>query len=233
MVKKILREINVTCNTAVIYLEVLKLPTYIQHELSFKKRGYNKDGKIAISQAQQLVRVEDSKYQQYLFERALGGTNAKRLQALVNEYKKKLEEGTWKGFEKVIWKKQWKNQVEKLEELSKESKRLSAKIRSFSVDTLIQLEETMEKEEFIISMKELKKELMLLRNKIDDKLIIKGFHELRKPSKPFVILVRPQSKGRQKEMRFTFPMEIVNEINLPSGKHTKLKLKVVSMKVCK
>lgn len=228
IVKKILREINITCNTAIIYLQVLKLPNYIQRELSFRKRGYNKDGKIAISQAKQLVRVKDSKYQKYLFERALRGTNAKRLQALVNEYKKKLEEGTWKGFKKITWKKQWKSQVEKLEELSDSCKKLSSKIRSFSVDTLIQLEETLEKEEFNISMKELKKEITLLRDKIDDKLIIKGFHELRKPSKAFVIRVRPQSKGRN-DMRFTFPMEIINEINLPMGKKSKVKLKVVSV----
>jgi hypothetical protein len=229
--KKILREINITENSAVLYLQILKLPAYIQKELSFKKRGFNKDGKIAIAQAEQLVRVDDSTYQKYLFERALKGTNAKRLQALINEYKKKLEYGEWTGYAKKIMTgmSKIKNQAEKIDEISDISKKLSAKLRSFSIDTLIQLEETLEKEEFIISATELKREIILLRDRLDEKLAKKGIYAVRKNIKPFEILVRPQSKGRN-DMRFTFPMDIIRELNLPIGTKSKVKLQVIGVK---
>lgn len=231
VVKKILREINITENTAVIYLQILKLPKYIQKELSFKKRGFVTEGKISISQAEQLVRVDDRDYQKYLFERAIKGTNAKRLQALINEYKLKLERGEWKGFTKKTFNGMCKikDKMDKLEEISDICKKLSAKLRSFSIDTLIQLEETMEKEEFVISMKELKKELSLLGWRIDEKLITKGYHKINKDITPFEIDVHRQSKSRS-DMRFTFPMEIVRELNIPRGKSFKLKLKVVEVK---
>lgn len=244
LVDKILREINITCNTAVIYLEILKLPDYIQKELSFKKRGYNTDGKVSISQAQQLVRVEDKNYQKYLFQRAINGTNQKRLQALINEYKKKLEKGEWFGQKKIkrmIGANPFLvNQIVKAEEISKDCQKLSSRLRSFSIDTLRQLEETLEGEEFIVSMKELNKELILVRNRIYDKLADKGCEEIQKKILPFEIVVRPPTrkvtspKPKAKfEKRFTFPMEITKEINIPRGKSARIKMKIVGVEVIK
>ena len=231
IVDNILKSINVTCNTATTYLQILKLPRHIQKELSFKKKGYNRDGKIIVSQAEQLARVEDKDYQNYLFEKCLNGSNGKRIQALVNEYKRKLESGEWKGFtrRKQTGFTKIKSQVGKVEELSDLCKKLSAKLRSFNIDTLIQLDETLEKEEFIVSMRELKKEIIIVRDRINEKLTQKGFHEFKRDITIFELNVRPQSKKRNKEMRFTFPVNVAREINLPYGKSTKLKLKVVGI----
>jgi len=235
IVKKILREINITENTAVIYLQILKLPKYIQKELAFKKRGYNTDGKITISQAEQLVRVEDNNYQKYLFERALKGTNQKRLQALVNLYKEKIDKGEWKGVEKKYnHLPKIKNQMDKVDELASDCKRLSSRLRSFSIDTLRQLEETLEGEEFIISMQELDKELFLVRHRIKEKLADKGIQEINKKIFPFEVAVRsPIKNGIQSkhERRFTFPMEISKELNIPRGKSARVKLKVLGVEV--
>jgi hypothetical protein len=229
-VKKILRQINVTENTAIGYLQVLKLPVSMQREISWKKRGYDKDGKLTIGQAEQLCRVEDSEYQKYLFDRAITGVNQKRLQALVNEYKKKLEVGEWKGFPKKEYKGGGilKNPIEKSEELSALCKKLSSKIRSYSIDTLVQISETMEGEEFVASMKELKRELELLRNRIHEKLLEKGFFEIKKDVEPFDVDILPMKNRGM--MRFSLPMSVAREINIPFGKPTRIRLKVVAVK---
>lgn len=234
-VKQILRSINITENTAVVYLQALKLPSHMRKELSWKKKGYNTDGRLTIAQATQLVRVEDKEFQQYLFERCLLGQNQKRTQALVNEYKLQLENGTWKGFTKKYNQihKTLKNPVDKIEELSEMCGLFSAKLRSFKIDTLIVLDETMEKSLFIASMRELEGELTLCRNSIDEKLQQKGFHEFRKDIPAFEIEVCPQIREKRRktfhDLRFTFPSAVARELNLPHELKTKLKLKVVAI----
>lgn len=227
---KILKSIGISENNAVTYLLILKLPPQMRKALVFNKRGIIAEGKIVVKQAEQLVRVKDPKYQEYLFNKCLDGCSVKVTQALVNEHIKKVERGEWKGFTKKTYHHagKFKDDIQKMEFLSSECKRISARICSFKVDTLLKLEETMEKEEFISSMVDLKKQLELLNGRIEEKLKDKGYKPIKKEVDPFEVVFNFSEKKHH--FRYTFPMKIIKALGLTDKKKIFAKLKIVGIR---
>lgn len=225
---KILKSLAISENNATSYLSILKLPKYIQRCLIFSKRGMDRRGKILLKQAEQLVRIKDSKYQDYLFKKCLDGITAKSLQALADQYLKKIERGEWKGYESARNKTRFKDDIERLELVGEETRKLSQKISSFRVDTLIKLDETLEKEEFNAHMVDLKREIDLLSTRINQKLEAKGFKQVSEKIDQFEVKVNYSST--KNFYRMGFPIKIARQLNLSETKTEFLKIKIIEKK---
>ncbi len=224
---KILKSLGISENTVITYLVVLELPIHVRKCLRLNKRSISNEGKITVKQAEQLVRVKDPRYQEYLFGRAMEGATVKAIQANANLYIQKTERGEWKDFVKPKHNSlgKFKDDLKKLENLSEEARKLSARISSFRVDTLIKIDETLEKEEFISSSLDLKRQLELLLNRINEKLIDKGHKPVKEKIESFEIVV--SLAGGKKHFRYTLPMKIAKKLGLSKDKKEFLKLKII------
>ena len=224
--QEILKSIGISENNAVSYLTILKLPQHMKQKLIFSKRGINREGKLLIKHAEQLARINDPKYQQNLFIKCIEGKMVCRtLQATVDTHLKKVERGEWNGIKQSNLSHKFKDDLERLEELKKEMNKLSQKTASFKVDTLIKLDTTLEKEEFESSMIGLRKEMDLVANLINEKLIDKGM----KPIKQYVdeFEVRIKFQKHRAHFRTNIPMSICKKLNLSENKPEFLKFKIV------
>lgn len=229
---KILKSINVSENNAVTYLSILALPKEMKAVLCFNKKGKDFAEKISVKKAEQLARIKDEEFQKYAFERALfPRTTARHIQALADMYMKKVLAGEWKGFQKEPPKNlraNFKDDLDKVTELNESCNKLSAKLQSFRVDTLLKLEGSVEKMVFISTMLDLKKEIDCLRNRINEKLKEKGYEKVDENLDTFEVMISPQPKRDMS--RFTFPAGIKKALNLPSDEKSFIELKVVGVK---
>jgi len=233
--ERILRSIGVSSNNAMTYLSLLALPQEIKKALCFNKKGKEFTEKISVKKAEHLARIKDQEYQMFVFKKALGKrATGKYVQAMADMYVKKVNAGEWKGFQKkanmCVFNK-FKNELQKLEELSESSRKLSGNLASFRVDTLIKLEATIEKTLFISSMIDLKRELDTLRNRVNEKLRDKGYSEVKNNIDTFEVALSPMTNRDM--LRFTFPANVRKELNLPMDKPTAIELKVVGIKTNK
>lgn len=226
---KILKSIGISENNAITYLSILMLPSHMRRKLIFNKRGIIKDGKILVKQAEQLVRIKDPKYQEHLFQKALDGQQVKSMQAAVDSHLKKVERGEWSGVAQSNLMHKFKDDLERLEIISKDVKKCSQKISSFRVDTLIKLETTLEAEEFDSNIRGLGKELELLLNRINEKIIEKGMDPLDRKIEDFE--VRCKMSKTKSMFRVNIPMNIVKKLNFSKEEPEFLKLRIVGRRV--
>jgi len=229
-VQEIMKSVGISDNNAVTYLTILLLPKEIQKEICYKRQnGEFKEG-ISVKVGEQLARVKDAEYQYAIYEKAkYGKMTIRHIQALVDDYVKKVENGEWKGFvKKSLSLGKVKDEMDNLNSLSLEVMRLSKRITSFKVSSLLKLEATLEKTLFISVMSALKKEIEVLRNRINEKLTEKGFREVKKEIEFEVTLKKVE--GRRFEKRFTFPTSITKELNLPFSKNVIIKMKITGVK---
>jgi len=229
-VQEIMKSLGISDNNAVTYLTILLLPKEIQKEICYKRQnGEFKEG-ISVKVGEQLARIKDTAYQYAVYERAkYGQMTIRHIQALVDDYVKKVENGEWKGFvRKSLSLGKVKDEMNNLNSLSLECMRLSKRITSFKVSSLLKLEATLEKTLFINVMSGLKKELEVLRNRINEKLAEKGFREVKKEIEFEVTL--KQVERSKFEKRFTIPTSITKELNLPFSRNVIVKMKITGVK---
>jgi len=220
---KLLKTIGMSANNAISYLTVLKLPPKIQRMVSFNV--HNDQGersqRISIRMAYNIARVEDRQFQDYLFERAKQGYSARIVEALVNNYKLKVLKGEWAGFVKKT------NNVKVITaldkqlfiNLSQECGKLARKLNSWKIIKLSALSETMEKELFIASALDLRKEMRIVDNQLKKRLVEKGYVNVENKSdnEPFELRVKEMADGK-KNCRGTIPMRILIRLGLERGK---------------
>lgn len=96
--------------------------------------------------------------------------------------------------------------------------------------TLIKLEETFEKEEYVISLQNIKKQLELLLFNINDKLKNKGFQKISDFNKIEEIPISLHHADARHTFRYSFPMKTLKLLNLDLSKEISLKFKVTSVK---
>ena len=229
MVQDILKSIGVSENNAYMYLTLLKLPRYIQNKVCYKRQsGEFKEG-LSVKIAEQLTRVKDSTYQKYIFERAVNNSiKGRQVQALADDFVRKVEEGKWEGFVKNNSSShKTKDDLKLLKELSEECASVSRKVVSFRTNSFLKLDFTLEKNLFVSYMKGLKKEIDLLRNNINEKLADRGFRKINKDFE-FQIKIKKGRVSSKYERRFVFPTEITKELSL-SKKTNVLTIKVVGV----
>lgn len=232
--QNVLKSLNLSENNAVVYLSVLGLPRNIQEAISWKKGQIYDEGKIKISHAEQLVRVKDKKYQDYLFRKCLNYPMAReRLRALVDNHIREYNVGEFKGIYKSAQIGRLKSHLDNLRVLQDTLVSTSKKINTFKQTSLLKLDETLEKEEFVSEVGFIKKELLKLLHQINEKLENRGIHKIEKESTLFDIEVLNQPRKRNGKVimggkRFSFPRSISNELNLKDK--SLVTVKVVSVK---
>ena len=235
---KLLKTIGMSENNAIYYLTILKLPTHIQKLVSFNvhnDQGERSSTRISIRMAYELARVDDSDYRDYLFSRALTGTSARHIQAMVNNYKLKVLKGEWEGFVKNF------NNVKIIKglnqdmfiELSERCNDLSKKLNSWKLTKLSALAETMEKEIFIASATGLRKDIELVDNQLKKRLEDKGYKnvEENKHNEIFEIPVREQMDKNC--VRGTIPRKMLRKIGIKDSEliaGTFVQIKIVGIK---
>ena len=233
--QNVLKSLNIAENGAVVYLQVLSLPRSIQDAISWKKGQVFEEGKIKVSVAAQLCRVKNSKFQKHLFDRCLyNKVSVERLRAVIDNHIKEVASGEFNETYKSAHVGKLKDELDKMKLLEAKIINMGKSINSFKLTTLIKLDETLEKNEFVSEVGRLKRELKLLLHSINTKLEYHGVKEIENESTIFDIEVlnspRKTKNGNIKlgGKRFSFPREISNELNL--GKKSLLTMKVISVK---
>ena len=148
--------------------------------------------------------------------------------ALADRHIDAVFKGEWKGVDEKIYNSynlKFKDSIDKLNQLSDQIRILSAKICSFKVDTLLKLEATLEKEDFVAKMINLKKECELLLGRINEKIEDKGYKKLDDIPEFEAKIAYNNLKHM---FRFSLPCKIGNKINVKGGDF--LKFKVVGIK---
>lgn len=230
--QKVLESLGTSENNAYTYLSLLGLPKEIKNTLCFNKKGKEFTEKISVKKAEQLARIKDLEYQKYVFQKALTRTTtARHIQALADIYVKKVTAGEWKGFEdkkSATILSHFKDDIDKLQVIANDSNKLSQKLASFKIDTLLKLEATLEKELFVSSLVGLKRELDTLRNRVNEKLKDRGYAQVSEKVDTIEISVNPV---KNKDMlRFTFPSKVARDLNISNDEQAFIELKVVGMK---
>lgn len=229
--EKILKSLGISENNAVTYLMLLRLPRSMSRNIIFNKSGVEAKGRLVIKQAEQLARIGDPKYREHLYQRCLKGANCRIIQAHVNIYVEKLEKGEWNGFQKKLGTfHKFKDDIKVMESVREDCRKISARITSFKCDTLLKLEGTLEKEDFIAHIVDLKKELDLLTNSVEGKLEDKGYKEILNPEEIDSFEVCIKKSIAKKNYRFTFPSKIAKKLELSETEKEFLKLKIVGIR---
>ena len=230
--QKILESLGTSENNASTYLSLLALHNEIKNVLCYNKKGKEYTEKISVKKAEQLARIKDRAYQNFVFQKALfKTTTARHIQALADVYTKKVTNGEWKGFEdnksaKIL--NRYKDDIEKLHEIVNSSDKLSQKLASFKVDTLLKLEATLEKELFVSSLVALRRELDTLKGRIDEKLKDRGFEPVKRNVDIIEININPMKD--KDTLRFTFPSKVAKDLNLSNNEQASVELKVIGVK---
>jgi len=231
---KYLKQIGISANNAICYLNVLKLPPSVQHMVSFNvhnDKGERSSKRISIKMANTLARVDDKDFQKVILKRALTGSSARSVDAAVSDYKAKVLKGEWKG----VVKKTANSRVLKefssksFYELAEKFENLSKIISSWKLSVLPGLVDYLDKDIFITSATALRKELRILDNNLLEHLKEKNYivvedHNL---NEPFEIRI---TESRKKKMcRGTIPINILRKIgydieNLKGGDFIQLKI---------
>lgn len=235
---KLLKTLGMSENNAISYLIVLKLPKHIQKIVSFNvhnNQGERSSTRISIRMANSLARVDDVEFRDYLFGRALKGTTARHIEALVNNYKLKVLKGEWKGFVKKF------NNVKIIKEfnadlfleLGERCNLLAKKLNSWKLTKLSALTEIIEKSVFIAAATGLRKELRLLDNQLKKRLEDKEYKDVEGIKFNEVFEIRIREAYGKSMVRGTIPKKLLRKIgikdsNLKEG--TFIQLKVVGIK---
>jgi hypothetical protein len=235
---KLLKSIGVSENNAISYLNVLKLPPRIQRMVSFNvhnDQGEKSSKRISIRLANSLARVDDESYRDYLLERAIQGTSARHIDAMVSNYKLKVLKGEWKGYVKKF---NNLNCLKSLDqnlfiELSDKCSALAKRLNTFKLTKLSALAETMEKDVFIASSTALQKDLRLLDEQLKKHMESKGYVsvEHRNLNEPFEIEIKDM-QGK-KNVRGTIPLKLLRRLGVDPEKlnaGTFVQLKIVGIK---
>lgn len=236
---KLLKTIGMSENNAISYLNILKLPSSIQRRVSFNvhnDQGERSSSRISIRMANSLVRVDDPKYMDYLLGRALMGTTARHIDALVSNYKVKVLSGEWEGFVKKFHNSKLMKGLDKglFIDLSIKCHNFSTKINSWKLTKLEALADTMEKEIFISSVIALRKEMLILDNQLKKRLKEKGYKNVEniKGNEVFEILIK-EMEGRE-TVRGTIPLKILKRFGFSDSKDFKkgnfIQVKIVGIK---
>ena len=211
IMQDVLKSLNLSENNAVVYLSILSLPKKIQDAISWRKGQIFEEGKIKLAQAEQLSRVKDIKYQDYLFNRCYGSRLTKeRIRALVNNHIKEVESGEFKGVYKSAQVSKLKSDLDSMSILQDNLISTSKKINTFKATALQRLKETLEKQIFLSDVRRLKSELLMLLHQINEQLEEYGEHKTEKKSTTFNIEVLNENRFRNGNIikggkRFTFP----------------------------
>lgn len=230
-VSSTLKSIGMSENMAVGYLMILRLPKHMAQEVVFNARGLKVRGKIVLKAAEQLARIKDVKYRDHLYQKAADGASVRIIQALCNLHIEKVEKGEWKGYTKRYHGcGKFKDDIKVMQSLQEDVGKVSRRIVSFKVDTLLKLEETLESEDFVSHMTGLKKELDLLLNRVNQKLEDKGYKEIKDPSKIPSFEVSVKKSIAKKNYRFTFPSSIAKKLDLSETEANFIKLKIDSIR---
>ncbi len=234
IMQDVLKSLNLSENNAVVYLSILSLPKKIQDAISWRKGQMFEEGKIKLSQAEQLSRVKDRKYQEFLFNKCTERQLTKeRIKALVNNHIKEVESGEFKGIYKSAQVSKLKSDIDNMTFLQDDLIRTAKRINTFKATALQRLKETLEKQIFISDVRRLKSELLILLYQINIQLEEYGDHKTEQKSTIFDIEVLNQNRFRNGHKikggkRFTFPRAISNELNL--SEKSLLTIKVISVK---
>lgn len=225
---KLLRTIGMSENNAVSYLNVLKLPSSIQKIVRFNVHNGDREAttnRISIRMANQLARVDDVEFRDYLLDKALAGTSANHIEMLVNEYILKSSRGEWNGHCKNrrnsgIIKGLGENY---LLDMGKACSNLAKRINTFKIKRLCAVAETMEKDLFIASAKLLRKEMGMLDLRLKEAMKEKGWVsvENRNGNEVFEMSIK-ENKGK-KTCRGTIPQKVLKKIGISEG-HVKVKI---------
>jgi len=232
--KSVLTSLNVSENNAVMYLSILSLPRKIQDAILWRKGQIIEEGKIKLTQAEQLTRIKNREYQDYLFNRCiLSKLPRERLRALIDNHIKEVASGGFKGIYAPAQVGKLKSELGKLGDLQKNITSTCKKICSFRITTLQKLKETLEEREFLSEVGRLKRELLQTLHQINEQFEEYGVRESEQTSTIFNIEVANQNRFRNGHKikggkRFSFPREISNELNL--GDRSIIKMKVIEVK---
>lgn len=233
----ILKSLNLSENNTIMYLSVLALPKKIQLAISWRKGQLIDEGKIKISHAEQLVRVRDEEYRNYLFEKCINDHKftRERLRSLVDKHIIDLDGGNYNKKNHRVCLRNFKSDLDKLKSLQEEFVKLSKHINTFNMTALQKLDETFEKNEFVSEVGGLKKELLKLLGNINMKLEGYDVYDFEKQSTVFKInVVNAKRSSRVNDgkinggKRFTFPYRVSQEMNLPLK--SELTVKVIDAK---
>jgi len=182
---RLLKTIGMSENNAISYLNILKLPAHIQKIVSFNVHndaGERSSTRISVRMANHVARVDDTDYRDHLLERALTGSSANHIEALVSNYKTKVLKGEWAGYVKKFNNSKVLRGLDKSEflDISARCKALHKRLNSWRAKRLSALAETLDSEVFIAEATLLRKEIGLLDNKLKQQLSDKGYIDVEK-----------------------------------------------------
>ncbi len=236
---QLIKTIGMSENNAISYLNVLKLPTKIQKIVRFNVHNDN-DGRscnrISIRMANVLSRVDDIKYRDYLLEKALHGTNARVIDVMVSDYKKRVLSGEWDGFVRKSNNSKILKGLDKdlFIDISNKFNKLAKKLNSWKLTKLSALSECMEKEIFISSARVLRNELRLLDNQIKKRLKEKGYMDVEKKKGNEIFEIMIKEANGKKMVRGTIPFKILRSLGFTDSKDFQvgrfLQVKIVGIK---
>lgn len=219
---KLLKTLGLSENRVIDYLTILKLPKPMQQTVAF---GPDKHGSMNISKAYQLCRVVDDEYRKLLFEKCITGTPTKVIQSLVDHHINQVNRGEWKGIEKTT-SSTWKSMKsdDRLIEISTSCRRLAKNLNSWKVTKLWDLYTRLNKDLFVASMLELKKELRLLDVAIDRRLKEKGYVSVEKKPGNNLFEVAIHHNQKKHHARCTIPMRVINSLKVQDGEIVQAKI---------
>lgn len=235
---KLLKTIGISENNAISYLTILKLPAHIQRLVNFNvhnDQGERSSTRISIRMACNLARVDDEGYRNYLLSRALQGSSARHIEALINNYKLKVLKGEWEGFVKKF------NNVKIIKSINREMfldladkcKELYRKLNSWKLTKLSALAEVLEKEVFIAEAAALRKEIRVVDEQLKKRLEDKGYKNVEKNLFNEVFEIQVKESQQRKMVRGTIPRKMLRKLgvkdkDLITG--TFIQLKIVGIK---
>ncbi len=229
MAMKLLKTIGMSENTAISYLNILKLPARIQSKVYFNVSNAERDSttnKISIKLANELSRVNDADFRDYLLEKAFKGSTARTINGLVNHYLMKVLRGEWNGFERP------RNNFSIMKIFDKDlfveagnsCNHLRIKLHTFKLTKIMPLAEIMEKEVFISSAKNLRREMKNLDNRIKLLLKSKGYVDVEKYPKNEIFEIHVQENKHKKTCRGSIPKKILDRLGVKKGAFVQVKI---------
>ncbi|HEB47322.1 MAG TPA: hypothetical protein ENI22_02530 [Candidatus Pacearchaeota archaeon] len=185
--------------------------------------------------ANNLARVDDANFRDYLLRRALMGGTARHVEALVNNYKLKVLKGEWEGFVKNF------NNVKIIKglnrdlflELGERCNALAKKLNSWKLTKLSALSEILETQVFVGATTGLRKEMRLLDNQLKKRLEDKGYKDVEGMKFNEVFEIQIKEARKKKNVRGTIPRKMLRKIGLTDDRlkiGEFVQVKIVGMK---
>lgn len=225
---KLLKTIGMSENNAISYLTVLKLPLSIQKMVRFNVHNGDREAttnRISIRLANQLARVDDNELRDYLLERALCGSSSNHIEMLVNDYILKASRGEWHGYckERRNVKIIKGSGSDLLVELAKGCSNLAKRMTTFRIKKLRAVVELMEKDLFVASGGQLRKEIRLLDTKLQEALVDKGWKSVEGVEGNEVFEMSVKRNVSRATCRGTIPQKVLKKLGIQEG-HVQVKI---------